>query len=71
MEVAYPCKACTMCLCIPATSAPSEQISSMASHLINKLRDRLTPENAGQIIFVNSNIGWYEAEHGIIVLSTE
>jgi hypothetical protein len=41
----------------------------MASHLINKWRTRLTPENAGQILFVNRNIGWYEAEHGLIVYS--
>jgi hypothetical protein len=55
-------------LCIPATSAPSEHIFSMAtSRLINKLRARLTPENAGRILFVNINIGWYEAEHGLIV----
>jgi hypothetical protein len=56
-----------MYLCIPATSAPSERIFSMASRLINKQRARLTPENAGQILFVNRNMGWYEAEHGLIV----
>jgi hypothetical protein len=56
-----------MYLCIPATSAPSERIFSMASRLINKLRARLTPENAGRILFVNRNIGWYEAEHGLIL----
>jgi hypothetical protein len=56
-----------MCFCIPATSAPSAHIFAMASHLINMLRARLTPENAGHIIFVNRNIGWYEAEHGLIV----
>jgi hypothetical protein len=56
-----------MYLRIPATSAPSERIFSMASRLINKLRARLTPENAGRILFVNRNIGWYEEEHGLIV----
>ena len=56
-----------MYLCIPATSAPSERIFSMASRLINKRRARLTPENAGRIIFVNRNLGWYEEEHGLII----
>jgi hypothetical protein len=56
-----------MYLCIPATSAPSERIFSMASRLINKRRARLTPENAGRMIFVNRNLGWYEEEHGLII----
>jgi hypothetical protein len=56
-----------MYLCIPATSAPSEHVFSMASCLINKLQARLTPENTGQIIFVNRKTGWYETEHGLIV----
>jgi hypothetical protein len=56
-----------MYLCIPATSAPSECIFSMASRLINKLRACLTPENAGRILFVKRNMGWYEEEHGLIV----
>ena len=56
-----------MYLCIPATSAPSERIFSMASRLINKRRARLTPENAGRIIFVNRSLGWYEEEHGLII----
>jgi hypothetical protein len=38
----------------------------MASRLINKLQAHLTPENAGQILFVNRNVGWYEEEHGVI-----
>jgi hypothetical protein len=35
--------------------------------VIIKLQACLTPENAGQILFVNRNMGWYEAEHGLIV----
>jgi hypothetical protein len=56
-----------MYLCIPATSASSEHVFSMASHLINKWQAGLTPENAGQIMCVLRKIGWSEAEHGLIV----
>jgi hypothetical protein len=46
--------------------ALSEHIFSMASHLINKLQACLIPENAGQILFVHRNIGWYEEDHDLL-----
>ncbi len=42
-------------LSIPATSAPSERVFSAASKVINKKRARLTPENAGLILFLRGN----------------
>jgi hypothetical protein len=42
-------------LSIPATSAPSEWVFSAASNVINKKRARLTPENAGLILFLRGN----------------
>jgi len=42
-------------LSIPATSAPSERVFSAASNVINKKRARLTPENAGLILFLRGN----------------
>ena len=47
-------------LAIPATSAPTERIFSRASLVINHLRSRLTPANAGMAIFLKSNLEWHE-----------
>ena len=47
-------------LAIPATSAPTERIFSKASLVINRLRSRLTPANAGMAIFLKSNLEWHE-----------
>ena len=47
-------------LAIPATSAPTERIFSRASLVISKLRNRLTPANAGMVIFLKTNLKWYE-----------
>ena len=47
-------------LCIPATSAPSERIFSLASRVISKLRSSLSPDNASQIIFVNGALDWFD-----------
>ena len=51
-------------LCIQATSASSERIFSIASNIMSKFRNRLTPENAGTIIFVNKMLEWYKANSG-------
>jgi hypothetical protein len=42
-------------LSIPATSAPSKRVFSAASNVINKKQARLTPENAGLILFLRGN----------------
>ena len=46
-------------LCIPATSAPSERVFSVASKIISKFRNRISDENAGTILFVHGNLEWY------------
>ena len=46
-------------LCIPATSAPSERVFSVASKIISKFRNRINNENAGTILFVHGNLEWY------------
>lgn len=48
-------------LCIPATSAPSERIFSKASLIISKKRGRTDPETAGNLIFLNETLDWYES----------
>jgi hypothetical protein len=40
-------------LAIPATSAPSERVFSVAGITIAKERSRLDPENAGELIFLH------------------
>lgn len=47
-------------LCIPATSAPSERVFSMAGLTISKLRCSLTCDNASNLIYLNDN--WEIAE---------
>ena len=49
-------------LCIPATSAPSERIFSLASRVISKLRSSLDPENASQIVFVHGALDWFDQQ---------
>jgi hypothetical protein len=49
-------------LCIPATSAPSERIFSLASRVISKVRSSLSPENASQIVFVNGALDWFDQQ---------
>lgn len=47
-------------LCIPATSAPSERVFSMAGLTITKLRASLSSDNAGNLIFLHDT--WNIAE---------
>lgn len=54
-------KLALMYLCIPATSAPSERILSMAVRLISSLRTNVSPRNAGMIVFINKNLPWFES----------
>ena len=51
-------------LCIQATSASSERIFSIASKIISKFRNRLSPETAGTILFVNRMLEWYKKNSG-------
>jgi hypothetical protein len=42
-------------LAIPATSAPSERIFSVAQRVVGKLKGRMHPDTASTLIFLNSN----------------
>ena len=42
-------------LCIPATSAPSERVFSVAGLTISKLRTKLKPDNASCLVFLKEN----------------
>ena len=53
-----------MYLCVPATSAPSERVFSVASRIISKLRARLTPANAGMLIFLSGTV------HNLLPITT-
>ena len=54
-------------LCVPATSAPSERIFSMAKHIISDKRNRLDPSTAGDLIFLHDSIDIMN-EYGIRVV---
>jgi len=43
-------------LCIPATSAPAEQVFSVAGLTIAKNRARLAPETANELIFLHEAV---------------
>ena len=49
-------------LCIPATSAPSERVFSVASKIISKFRNRLHHDTVGSILFVHGNLEWYKKQ---------
>ena len=49
-------------LCIPATSAPSERVFSVASKIISKFRNRLNHDTAGSILFVHGNLEWFKSQ---------
>ena len=48
-------KIARMFLCIPATSAPSERVFSVAGLTITKLRASLDSDNASCLVFVRDN----------------
>ena len=56
-SLAYPLlsKLAKKLLCIPATSAPSERVFSVAGRTITKLRSRLRPDNAACLVFLKEN----------------
>ena len=43
-----------MWLAIPATSAPSKRVFSLAGRIVTKERNRLSAEKVSRIMFVNS-----------------
>ena len=47
-------------MCIPATSAPSERVFSVASKILTKFRNRLDPDTAGSILFIHGSLPWYK-----------
>ena len=47
-------------LAIEATSAASERLFSTAGRVITHDRNRLDPNTVGQILYVKSNLDWYE-----------
>ena len=47
-------------LSIPATSAPSERIFSVASSIISKQRTSMKPSIAGDIVFLNQANSWHD-----------
>ena len=47
-------------MCVPATSAPSERVFSVASKILTKFRNRLDPDTAGSILFIHGSLNWYK-----------
>jgi hypothetical protein len=58
-QLKYPYLARLACfyLAVPATSAPSERISSRASRILTLKRANLKPKVAQRIMFVKENLG--------------
>ena len=61
-EGAYPTLAslAKKFLAIEATSAASERLFSTAGRVITRDRNRLDPNTVGQILYIKSNLDWYE-----------
>ena len=49
-------------MCVPATSAPSERVFSVASKILTKFRNRLDPDTAGSILFIHGSLTWYKKQ---------
>ena len=47
-------------MCVPATSAPSERVFSVTSKILTKFRNRLDPDTAGSILFIQGSLTWYK-----------
>ena len=56
-----------MHLSIPATSASSEQILKKARKIIIGDKNRLAPEIAGTLFYINDNLEWYEDKRQTII----
>ena len=50
-------------LTAPPTSADVESLFSIASHILNKKRNRLLPRNAEHLLFVHENIANVKYEY--------
>jgi len=46
--------------CVPATSAPSERIFSVATNIVSKKRARMDSTLAGDLIFLKQNLEWFQ-----------
>ncbi len=46
-------------LAVPASYVPSERGFSLAGHIVNKKRSRLSPKNVDMMIFLNKNMDYY------------
>ena len=49
-------------MCVPATSAPSERVFSVASKILTKFRNRLDPDTTGSILFIHGSLTWYKKQ---------
>jgi len=47
-------------LSVPATSAPSERIFSVATNIVSKKRARMDSTLAGDLIFLKQNLEWFQ-----------
>ena len=52
-------------LAIPATSAPSERIFSVATRLFGKLRNNLEPDMVSEVLFVRDAMNLYGDFHAV------
>ena len=53
---------------VPATSAPSERVFSVASMLISKKRARLDPGMAGIMLYLSENWNWWDSKDNFMKL---
>lgn len=55
-------------MAIPASSAPSERVFSLAKNILTRRRYRLDPQRLERLVFLNHNrrlLGELRAEHGL------
>ena len=55
-----------LALAVPATSAPSERVFSVAGLIVNKARNKLQEENVGMLVFLR-NVFAFEKRYGIVL----
>ena len=54
--------AVAIAVAVGITSASSERIFSKARRIITGDRNRLSPEIAGTLFYINDNLEWYEGQ---------
>jgi hypothetical protein len=55
-----------LALAVPATSAPSERVFSVAGLIVNKARNNLQEVNVGMLVFLR-NVFAFEKRYGIVL----